>query len=63
MKCPFWRWDYVRCVACEGPFDGTGVHLTFEELEEQKKHMELFCADKFEYCEIYRMVKEAKYDE
>ncbi|MBO4854077.1 MAG: hypothetical protein J5482_02880 [Oscillospiraceae bacterium] len=63
VRCPFWRGDRQEVVGCEGPFDGSGVQLTFESHGRQRRHMETFCCHHYEKCEVYRMVVEAKYPE
>lgn len=63
VKCPFYRGDGEETVSCEGPFDDVGVTLKFRGPKKQKRHMEVFCAEHFTKCEVFRMVHEAKYDE
>lgn len=63
VRCPFWRGDWDKAVACEGPFDGCGVTVTFCSQKMKWRQMEVFCADHFRNCEVYRMVRAAKYDE
>ena len=61
VKCPFFRGDSATTVKCEGPFDGSKVILVLSE--GARKHEEIFCAEHYRKCEIYRMVMEAKYEE
>lgn len=61
VRCPFWRGDWDKAVACEGPFDGSGVTLTFRGDKKRKRHMEVFCFRNYEKCEVYRMIQENKY--
>lgn len=61
VKCPFWRGDGMETVSCEGPFCGVGITMKFRSDRKRKHHMEVFCAEHYEKCEIYRMVMDSKY--
>ncbi len=63
VKCPFWRGDWEKAVACEAPIDDCGLTLTFRGRKKQMAHMETYCCRLYKYCEVYRMVQTAKYDE
>jgi len=43
--------------------DGCTVSVRFARAKLRDKHWRLFCCGRYDYCEIYRMVMEAKYDE
>lgn len=63
IKCPFFKHINGNCnICCEGLYDGCQsiqlCHKTKKDLRQQTK---LFCEDKYEYCEVYRMIVASKY--
>ena len=63
VKCPFFRAYGSHSVLCESFMDGAGNRTCFRHGADRERHMELYCCGKYDYCEVYRMVKEAKYDD
>ena len=62
VRCPFYRYDDKRRVACEGDGAGKQSVLQFDRKEEKEKKMSEHCKDDFEACEIYKAIL-AKYQE
>lgn len=64
VRCPFYRADMNdTTIKCEGIIDDSGLTLTFYHKRDFVKQVTVFCCDRFQNCEIYRMLKEAKYEE
>lgn len=64
VQCPFYRGGDSVCIKCEGPFDDClGVQMHFNCRATMLIHLKTFCADKYQKCEIYRMIYQAKYDD
>lgn len=61
--CPFMRESRGKCVECEGPMDDAATLLKFKSLRQLEKHARTYCGGNFRYCEVYRMVMAAKYEE
>lgn len=61
-KCPFFQASSYRRITCEGITDDCVNIISFFSCNKKDLHFEIFCKDKFTYCEIYRMLKE-KYEE
>lgn len=62
VRCPFYRYDDKRRVACEGTEPESNLYLQFDRKEEKEKKMSEHCKDDFEACEIYKAIL-AKYQE
>ncbi len=60
-RCPFFRSKGGVSVCCEGFTDGCTVSVRFTRKKKLEQHWECFCCGRFNYCEVYRMVMEAKY--
>jgi hypothetical protein len=43
--------------------DACILEVKWKRQKDQLKHIQTFCCDKYENCEIYRMVMQAKYEE
>ncbi|MBQ0037471.1 MAG: hypothetical protein KBS74_02240 [Clostridiales bacterium] len=63
VQCPFWLGDSRTTIRCEGPFDGARINLVLMGENGVRRHEEIFCADKWENCEICDMIKRAKYED
>ena len=65
IKCPFYKHDSRkgRTIVCEGIFDRTRIENIFRRGDDRRKQIELFCAEHYKCCEIYRAIMEAKYPE
>ena len=62
VRCPFYRTDDGgRSIVCEGFIDDSCVTLTYRFSHLFEKQLSIFCADRFENCEVYRMLME-KYE-
>ena len=62
-KCPFFRTDDGRnTITCEGIGDACSFSLRFTKKSDYEKQMEVFCMQKYENCEVYRMI-ESQYEE
>lgn len=62
-KCPMMQEMRGKCVVCEAPMDGATVSLKFKTARKMEKHAEIYCKENYRYCEVYRMVMAAKYDD
>ena len=58
-KCPFYRGDTQQSVICEGFLPDSTVSVRFATRRDMQRHCCVFCCDKYENCEVYRMVCEA----
>lgn len=65
IRCPFWRAvkDRVRTVGCEGLVERSTLLMRFEDPRDQKIQVRVFCADRYENCELYRAIVAARYPE
>ena len=62
VRCPFYRCDDGRRnIVCEGFVDDSCVTLTYRFRHLFDKQLEIFCTDRFENCEAYRLLME-KYE-
>ena len=62
VKCPFFKWVEGKTICCEGCYAGCkGIILDHDTKKDMEKQKFIFCSDNFEYCEVYRMICEAKY--
>ena len=52
-----------KSIGCEGITDDCKLLILYEAEEERKKQQRIFCAQRFEKCEIYEMIMKAKYTE
>lgn len=62
-RCPFFRSKGGASVCCEGFADDNTVSVRFLERDKLEQHWECYCCTRYDYCEIYRMVMEAKYED
>lgn len=62
-RCPFMEDMRGKCITCEGPMGDASVTLRFRTQLRMERHAETYCKQRYEYCEIYRMVMAAKYEE
>ena len=59
-RCPF----YLSCngkdtINCQGVADSSTLAWKFRKKEDLVIQTKTFCAGHFEFCEVYRMLKEA----
>ena len=60
--CPFYKYDNGQTnIICEGITDECSTALAFRTRAAFKKHIELFCCEKYKNCEIARAIVDAKY--
>lgn len=63
VKCPFYLSDDGRrSITCEGIVKKSSIKLQHSTRAGFDKQMEVFCCDRYENCEIYRMLME-KYED
>lgn len=62
-KCPMMQEMRGKTVMCEAPMDGANVILKFRSGRKMENHAEIYCKGNYRYCEIYRMVMAAKYED
>lgn len=63
-KCPFYRLAVKYQLRCEGYVDGIAtVILRFQKYSDLKTHMSIFCNDRYDCCEIARLIMANKYDD
>jgi hypothetical protein len=62
IKCPFYITIATKSITCEGITDECTTKLLFNTPKLRDKHCRIFCENKYQYCEIYRML-EAKYED
>ena len=63
IRCPFYRFDDEQRIGCEAPFDGATVTLRFTGKRGKEMQRDIFCAEHFKRCEIYRCIMANKYPE
>lgn len=67
MRCPFYRADDSKThrIICEGIGDAQSTALYYRAKDERQRirQLEVFCQERYENCELYRMIRESKYDE
>lgn len=61
--CPFFQRSGNRKISCSGVFDGTRLVWEFDQAEDKKMQMRVFCCDKYHNCEVYRMLREVYEEE
>lgn len=62
-RCPFVKEIRGKCIECEGPMDEAKTGLQFKSARQMEKHAAAYCTKNYRYCEIYRMVMAAKYED
>lgn len=58
-RCPFYRGDTRQAIICDGFLKNSTVSMRFGTQKEFYQHTNLFCCQRFQNCEVYRMVAEA----
>lgn len=61
--CPFVKALKGKCVECEAPMDKAKLVLQFRTANAMEEHARTYCGDHYKYCEVYRMVMDAKYED
>ena len=62
-RCPFIKTAHGKCVECEAPMDNAKQILHFRTEAQMEKHARNYCCENYQYCELYRIVMAAKYEE
>jgi len=63
VQCPFYKGDEKRRrVICEGLVDHSTLSLSYGSAKDFQIQMKTFCCDHFQYCEVYQMLMNSKYD-
>lgn len=57
-KCPYFIGSKKTKITCEGITDGTVLLLEFFSGEKMYQHREIFCDNKYQNCEVCRMLDE-----
>ncbi|MBR5948248.1 MAG: hypothetical protein IKZ82_06315 [Clostridia bacterium] len=64
VQCPFYLYDDGRKkIVCEGFADRCTIDVRWRFHAQQEQHMQVFCCRRYTYCEVYRMIMQAKYGE
>ena len=63
IKCPFYRSmdRKQKKIVCEGLEDQSNVTLGYRRPDAWRRQMGTFCCGRYQACEIYRAIIEAKY--
>lgn len=61
LRCPLCLTVGTRSIQCEGLTDRSTLTQRFSTLEEYRIQMEGFCCGRYQNCELYRAVLQAKY--
>ena len=66
ILCPFFRREdrQRHKIICEGLGDAKSISWNFavEDERQRIRQMEIFCQDCYQNCELYRVIRESKYD-
>lgn len=64
IRCPFYRGEDARKhkIICEGLGDARSMAWNFRSERQRIRQLEIFCQDCYANCEMYRMIRESKYD-
>ena len=60
-QCPFYVRDGRRTITCEGITDGEEIKRRLETDQACTELFRKFCGDRYEECEIYKLVCRVKY--
>lgn len=67
ILCPFFRAEDGKRhrIICEGLGDASSISWNFANRDERQRvrQIEIFCQDRYQNCELYRMILESKYDD
>lgn len=58
VKCPYFVKSQKTKITCEGIIDGSVLLLEFFSGEKMYQHREIFCDNKYQNCEVCRMLDE-----
>ncbi len=57
-KCPYFRGSKKTKISCEGITDDNVILLEFFTNEKKQQHRQIFCDNKYQNCEVCRMLDE-----
>lgn len=64
VLCPFYKKDEaMKRIVCEGIIDRSSVALLFVLHKDFEFHINTYCCNHYDKCEVYRMIYESKYDD
>lgn len=63
IKCPYYKRDKAISITCEGFVEGSNIIQRFRTTEDCDQQARIFCCDRYDCCEIYRMLESEKYGE
>lgn len=68
VRCCFWHRDNTtrngkKEIHCEGLTDGNEIILRYDRSVDYQIQMDVFCCDRPDRCEVFRMLMENKYEE
>ena len=58
VKCPFYRCDNSKSIGCMGFTDDSRISIIFEGKARKEQQSHIFCRDRYDSCEVYRMLME-----
>lgn len=61
VHCPFYRRIEGRSLCCEGPWQKTGVRVSFPGQRAMTEHMQRLCQGRFCQCPLYQAAQ-ARYE-
>ena len=56
FRCPFFLGHAPIEIACEGITPDCRIRLLFTKKEARERHEEIFCCDRYHYCELYQAI-------
>lgn len=62
-KCPYFLGSKKTKITCEGIAEGCVTSLEFSTEDKKKLHRKIFCNNKYQNCEICRMLDEKNEEE
>jgi hypothetical protein len=62
ITCPFFKAHAPTTISCEGVIPDTSTQQIFRTKASRILHENIFCAARFDYCEVYRATIK-KYEE
>lgn len=58
IRCPYFRMHSAVEIGCEGITEGSWLRLQFATGQGRNMHEDIFCAAKYENCELFRAISE-----
>lgn len=63
IRCPYWQGATRRSILCEGCVEGSSVRWTFACDKDKQQQEDIFCAARYQYCEMAQLITHVKYGE